>query len=454
MAGPSLTFRAGGARFAVPAASVREVARVPRLTRVPHAPPSLIGLGNFRGTVLPVLSLAALLARPRGDEAHVLLVEDGERVGIAVDVVEGIARAADAAEPVALASLIAAGFARVERRAGRAIVAGARTAGRRDEIPLLVFAVGAQDFALPVGAVEAVLRLPRDVTVLPQADAAVVGSMSVRNRLLPLLSLAALLGLGATAAGARTPVIVVRIGAHRFGLVVDAMRAIERVPESDLDAVPAVFNRGGAEARIQAIGRLDGGRRLVSVLAVEHLLSDTLTARLLRSSGEMPDAAPATDAPAERFLAFRVGDGAFGLPVAAIDEVAPVPDRLTRLPNAPAFVQGVMNLRGAVVPVVDQVRRFDGVAARGAKRRIIVVRAGATRIGFIVDAAPEVLRVPASALCEAPELGGAETRVFERVAALGDDARIVLILSPRELLDGAERDMLAALRPEGAVAQS
>lgn len=456
MAGePSLTFRVDGARFAIPAASVREVARVPRLTRVPHAPASLIGIGNFRGAVLPVLSFATLLTRPRGDEARILLVEDGDPVGIAVDAVEGIAGEADvAAEPVALAPLIAASFARAAgRRGARGGLAAAQVTERRDEIPLLVFAVGGQEFALPLGAVEEVLRLPRDVTLLPQAEAAVVGSIALRDTVLPLLSLAALLALPGAAAGARTPVIVVRIGAHRFGLVVDAMRAVERVPESGVDAVPAVFNRGGAEARIQAICRLDGGRRLISVLAVDHVLSDALTARLLQSSEEKPVVANARDEPAEHVLLFRVGDGEFGLPVAAIEDVVQVPETLTRLPKAPAFVQGVMNLRGAVVPVVDQVRRFSGVAARGAKRRVIVVRLGAMRVGFTVDAAPEVLRVPVSALRDAPELGGAETRVFERVANFADDQRIVLIVSPRELLDRTEQDMLAAFRPEGAVIQ-
>lgn len=453
---PSLTFRVDGARFAIPAASVREVARVPRLTRVPHAPASLIGIGNFRGAVLPVLSFAALVARPRGDEARILLVEDSDPVGIAVDSIDGIAGEADAAaEQVALAPLIAASFARAaERRAARGCIAAAQVTERRDEIPLLVFAVGGQEFALPLGAVEEVLRLPRNVTVLPQAEAAVVGSIAVRDTLLPLISLAALLALPGATAGARTPVIVVRIGAHRFGLVVDAMRATERVPESGVDAVPAVFNRGGGEARIQAICRLDGARRLVSVLAVDHLLSDALTARLLQSREEKPVMANARDEPVEQFLLFRVGDGEFGLPVAAIDEVVQVPETLTRLPKAPAFVQGVMNLRGAVVPVLDQVRRFSGVAARGARRRIIVVRVGATRVGFTVDAAPEVLRVPASALRDAPELSGAETRVFERVANLADEQRIVLIVSPRDLLDHAEQEVLAALGSKGVAARS
>ena len=60
-----------------------------------------------------------------------------------------------------------------------------------------------------------------------------------------------------------------------------------------------------------------------------------------------------------QFVVFRLGDDEFGLPIEAVDEVARVPDQITRLPKTPKFLEGVVNLRGEVLPVVDQRRRFD-----------------------------------------------------------------------------------------------
>ena len=60
-----LTFKSEGHFYALPAASVSEVARMPPLARVPQAPPSLLGLANLRGSVLPVASVRALLGRAR-----------------------------------------------------------------------------------------------------------------------------------------------------------------------------------------------------------------------------------------------------------------------------------------------------------------------------------------------------------------------------------------------------
>ena len=453
------SFRISGQRFGVPAGRVREVARMPRLARVPHAPPSLLGLANFRGAVLPVLSFASLTDQPRGREARVILLNGIDPVGIAVDEVNALVGRDDTAVREAdIDSLVAAGLGgqAARRSHGMGSTATATAAApQAEEVPLVVFALGNQEFALPLGAVEEIVRLPAEVALMPLSDSVVLGSISVRGALLPLLSLEALLALPAHADRSRARIIIVRIGIHRVGLVVDAMRAIVRVAESQIDPVPTVLSRGSAETRIQAICRLEGGQRLVSVLAVEHLLREDITARLLQAGKEQDVMAEERgDAASEQFLLFRIGDDEFGLPIASVEEVAPLPPKLTRLPKAPAFIQGLMNLRGNVVPVIDQVRRFSGAAASGRKRRVIVVRIDALQAGFIVDAVSEVLRIPVGALRPAPELGTDGTRVFERVANLEQEQRIVLIVSPRELLDRAERDLLAALGKKGAVAIS
>ena len=66
-----------------------------------------------------------------------------------------------------------------------------------------------------------------------------------------------------------------------------------------------------------------------------------------------------SDADELRFLVFRLDDDEFALPIEAVDEVARVPDQITRLPKTPKFLEGVVNLRGEVLPVIDQRRRFD-----------------------------------------------------------------------------------------------
>jgi len=458
--GRLLTFRVADVRFAVPASAVREVVRRPKAVRVPHAPPGIVGLVNLRGNVLPLVALGALIDKPVTSDGRVIVLAQGDPVGILVDEVSAMvgqqSESAVDAQLIDLPALMlkALGPARPgPRSAGMgAVTATARAAATADEVVLLAFVVSEQEYALPLEQIEEVTRLPDDITLLPKANAVVVGTIARHGKLLPLLSLRLLLGLKEMSSDQRPRVVIVRIGSHRVGLVVDAVSAILRLDESVIDPVPAVLSRGSGEARIQAICRLDGGKRLVSVLAADHLIRDDLTSQLIqKSDGEGDDmASEAESAGTEQFLVFRLGEQDFGLPIGAVTEVTMLPEKLTRLPKAPAFVEGVMNLRGQVIPIIDQRRRFLGDAASGKRRRVVVVSLGDIQVGLVVDAVSEVLRVPADALRAAPELGSEGTRVFDRVADFGEG--MILIVEPRELVDRAERDMLAAMTGKGEAA--
>ena len=447
-----LTFRVADRCFAVPAAAVREVVRPPRTTRVPHAPDSLIGLANLRGNVLPVVALATLIDREATTAGRVIVLERENPVGLLVDEVSGVVEnGAGEAEALDLDSLLAMAFSahaatrpKALRSASQAVE---RDTVRADEVVLLAFALGRQEYALPIGQIDEVMTLPNDITLVPKSGAAALGTVARHGRLLPLLSLRSLLGLPSAETGRTARVLIARIGAHTVGLVVDAVRSILRVAESEIDPVPVVLSRGGAEARIQAICRTDGGSRLVSILATENLLQADLTNRLLQGSNVegMAMADKASQVATEQFLIFRVGEQDFGMPIAAVREVASLPGKLTRIPRAPAFVEGLMSLRGQVIPVIDQGRRFDGDAVAAGRRRVIVTEVGGSEAGFLVDQVSEVRRIPTEALGAAPEFAGDRARLFVRVANLEDDGRMILIVEPRELLDSAERDLLAAM---------
>ena len=125
--------------------------------------------------------------------------------------------------------------------------------------------------------------------------------------------------------------------------------------------------------------------------------------------------------------------------VVAVQEIVRVPDELTRIPRAPAFVEGVINLRGVVLPVIDQRRRFNlAQADRSDRQRIMVFTVRGVQTGFIVDSVSEVMRISAKAIGEAPNLSDAQTRLIRRVANLESQKRMVLLLDTMQLLDTQE----------------
>lgn len=459
-----LTFEAGGQSLAIAADEVAEVVSAPRVTRVPLAPASLQGLANLRGKVVPILSVEALLGgAPGAAPARVIVLSGDDPVGLAVDRVSAMRDVATAGSLDGLAELVEtdSGPTRLLQRGPllEAALAGlrARSAVERRsagpgaepvpaesaDVAFLQFELAGQAYALPLEQVREVTLAPAQTTVLPQTDVMMLGVMPLRGDLLPLISMRALLGLPPKPSIAGDRVVVARLGEASLGLVVDGVRAILRVRKQDVGAVPSVLNRGAGEARIDAIVRTSSG--LVSVLATERVFLEETVAQIIAEGGGRETATDQQEGAGavEQFVLFRLADEAYGLPVAAVREVVRLPDTVTRVPRAPDFVAGVMNHRGAVVPLIDQRRRFAVAGEAAARqRRVIVANVDDLIAGFIVDAVQQILNVPAEALRPAPDLAAAEAPLFDRIATLDLDGRLVLLVDPRQLLDQAERDIV------------
>lgn len=479
-----LTFRVDRRLYALPADEVSEVIRMPAAARVPQSPKSLLGVANLRGSVVPLASLRRLLGlddlRVSAD-ARAIVLDGAAPVALAVDGVDALV-ALDAAQVESRQAQLAADEGEVLRGAfqtgaGRDVAkildikrlleaeftprARASKAANALHMPalehkadaardlmLVSFEVAGQEFGFPVEAVNEILPAPSNLALAPRAEAVVLGVAAFRNTLLPLLSLRGLLGFAETAATGLEKVVVVAVSGVLVGLVVDRARSIVAIDPAAIDPTPKVLAaRAGGETQIKAIARLDGGRRLISILDTATLFREDVMQRLVGAAevGKASTTGQGAEEAAEiQYLVFRLGDEEFGLPISAVDEVARAPDQITRVPKTPKFLEGVINLRGEVLPVVDQRRRFDLPVFSGDKlrRRLVVVRSERHRAGLIVDSVSEVLRTRADAIEPAPDLTGEEVRLVDGVVNFAHSGRLVLLLDPTELLSRAERSLL------------
>jgi purine-binding chemotaxis protein CheW len=485
-----LIFQLAGESFALRLASVAEIIRLPDLAHMPLVPPSLLGLANLRGIVLPVISLRALLQLPdieANEQTRVIVMRGDAAVGFVVDrvdrllalaghqlehddagagttdpaLLDGTIKGSEGQSTIKLLNgsrLLSGQFARLgvstTRTASRSPIAvgGSAAAPVQALISLLSFRLGEQEYALPLDRVREIVPLPDHIPALPRPETAVLGVITLRDRLLPLVSLRALLGMAANGGhGSRGKVVVVSLGNGAVGVVVDATREILRVDPDIIDPAPALLTRGDGDAEIASICRLEDGRRLVALLSPDRLFRSELVRRILAEQAGAGETEPQSEAKVmadEQFIIFRLGDQDYGIPIAAVSEIARQPDHITRLPKAPAFIDGVMNLRGSVVPIVDLRRRFDlSMTEPAGSRRILVVAIGAVVAGFLVDSVSEILKVQIDAIQPAPELSPDQMRLISRVINLEARGRMVLLVDPAQLLDQVEADVLAEFRP-------
>ena len=156
------------------------------------------------------------------------------------------------------------------------------------------------------------------------------------------------------------------------------------------------------------------------------------TATATAEGGTVTEAAPA------QFLTFWLGDEVFGMDIRTVREIIQC-GPTTTLPLMPDFVRGVINLRGAVVPVIDLQARFGRPAAKIGKKSCIVVfdalRGGErTELGLLVDAVSEVIKIGAAQIEPPPDFGATVRRDFIRgMGKVGQ--RFVIILEPDRALD-------------------
>jgi purine-binding chemotaxis protein CheW len=487
-----LTFRVDSQLYALRSEEVSEVIRVPTLARVPQGPAALLGVANLRGAVLPVAGLRELLGKPpapAASAARAIVLDLGAAVALLVDSVETLESASAAqletrqndlgaegaerllgafsfgpAKSVAkildIKAMLASAFANrtASRQAQRATGLPASVAGRTPSAvkteTLVTFEVAGQEFALPLEVVQEILPAPSAITFVARADSVVLGITSVRGALLPLLSLRGLLGLtAANAANDRQKVIVTKVGGARVGLLADRARAIVAADPALVDPVPPVLAaRVGGESRIKAIFRGEGGHRLISILSPEQLFREDVMQRLAAGNhapAVQGSASTAAAAVESIFLVFRLGDVEFGLPIDTIVEVAQVPAQITRVPKTPKFLDGVINLRGEVLPVIDQRRRFEMPRLEHAEgRKLVVIKTERHRAGIIVDSVSDVLRTRPESIEPPPDLTDQISRLVRGVINLPQSDRIVLLLDPTELLTRAEQGLLDKFQSE------
>ncbi len=142
-----------------------------------------------------------------------------------------------------------------------------------------------------------------------------------------------------------------------------------------------------------------------------------------------------------QFVSFTIGNEEYAVNILQVQEILKMME-ITAIPQTPAFIEGIVNLRGKVVPVINLRTKLNlDKIEYDHNTRIIVVNINDKTIGFIVDNVREVLRIPKSITELPPQLvNGINTEYFSSIAKL--ENRLIIILNIDNLLSKDEIDKL------------
>jgi purine-binding chemotaxis protein CheW len=322
-----------------------------------------------------------------------------------------------------------------------------------DERQLVSFEVADQEYAIAIEEVQEIVQVPDEIVHVPHSRSHVLGLMTLRSRILPLVNLRRVFSLPDRPVDEKSRIVVLTLGSASVGVVVDGVREVLRVSAAGIDAMPPLLARDGDSAEITGICRLDDGKRLVSIVAASNLFDHSSVKEALNQVKNHEQEGEDTDSnrvdgidDVEQMVVFRLDKEEFGVPIASIQEIVRVPEEMTRVPDTPVWVEGVINLRGTVLPVVDLRTRMGlSKAEKSDRQRIMVFLLGGTRTGFVVDQVAEVLRIPKNVIEPAPRLSSDQGVLLSRMANLEKAKRMIQLLDPAHLVEGPKLAELASV---------
>lgn len=483
------TFVLGGEEFALPALAIREVVAYPdRVTRMPLSPGYLDGIFTLRGTAIPVVNLARIFD-PAAPASHAgqkvaILDHDDVQVGLVFDatgevmrvrpeqrstvsyrdtgagsgsgtsaVIGGTISLADGAR--LLQVLTPSALVRIDNVPQVRSMAAATRAAERTRFlrhaearKCLCFTAGGIAFALPMAAVQEIIRVPELKTSV-MLGGLCRGWINFRGRATGVVDFATLMQCppGDGADGARR-ILVVRIGDELLGLMVDTVDTIVPYFDSELLPIPLLGTQRGAMFR-GCLPRgdaadtlfLDHDRIFASAELVElcaghrRIYQDEAEREVEREAGR--NAHHAAAARRQVYLAFGLGSP-WATDIRQVREIVPCPERMTRPPGTADCVHGMLNLRQKMISVID-LRRLYGMPPLDdpADRRILVLERGEERYGVIVDRVDSIVHLPDSARRPSPKLMRAQGGAPD----MRSDVNEVLEVAEGEVLSLFDREV-------------
>ena len=146
------------------------------------------------------------------------------------------------------------------------------------------------------------------------------------------------------------------------------------------------------------------------------------------------------DTQKDKYLTFTLGEELYGIDIRAVIEIIGIMP-ITKVPEVPAYVQGIINLRGKIIPVVDMRLRFGQEYRPYSDRTcVIIISVNDVLIGLIIDGVSEVLTIPENSIVPPPELKSVRNRYVKNIGKLSEE-KVVLLLDWKKLFSTEDEEI-------------
>lgn len=277
----------------------------------------------------------------------------------------------------------------------------------------LFFKAGDERFALDIEILKELIFVS-EITSVANSDA--LGIITLRDEVISLFDMNSLLGFPFKEIDEKSRIIIVYHDKKQVSFLVDEVEGVKNIEISNIEEMPGEI--------IDAIYKEKDD--IVSVISSDYLRK---LVREYSIEDDNEEEAQKENSVSE-VAVFKIGKEEFAFDIEEVQEIIKY-ENITPIPEAPEFVEGVLNLRGAVIPVVNLPDRLGFKSEITDKTKIIICAVNDENIGFIVDDVSEILFVEDKYISKAVN----EESLFDEVINLNNGERVILKIKAKNILD-------------------
>lgn len=463
-----VTFKINDIEYALPVSYVKEIIRIPYMIKPPNAQKEIIGICYLRGDILPIIDTEMLfngtLSEQKENSRVIVLDNNKQRVGLLSDKVsevisityddikevpsnigrieriylDGIVIKDNGKRVIILLNIegiLKPG--RYETDAADQIYDIAKTESTKqqdtEEDQILLFSMDSVEYGISISHVNEIIRLPKLINS-PYAPSYVEGVFAIRNKVIPLINLGKYLNINEHKPNETDKVIILNLEGTLIGFLVENVSRIIAVKK---EFIFDNTQKEGFSKYIKEFVSAGNDKRLIQVLDIykmkdlweyKEIINDLKTDYNQRDTENKNEF--------EHIVIFKLDNQEYGVNIGYVNEIRRI-NEITRLPKAPYFIDGMIDLREEILPIINLKKMFDmqGVYTH-IENKIVVAEYENRKVGILIDGTSGIMKLPKNNIEDAPIIQNDSKykNYIYKVAKFNNNDRNIIILNFPEIL--------------------
>ncbi|NOV93246.1 chemotaxis protein CheW [Clostridium saccharobutylicum] len=307
---------------------------------------------------------------------------------------------------------------------------------------LIIFSINDVEYAFHISEIKEVIRIPNVVKV-PNSSDFIEGIISLRNELIGVVNLAKIINIDSESISKDRSILIVNTGNLIYGVIVDKVSEVKLVSKKDLLKPWQVV--GNIDVKIvKEFANMDNGKRVVTILDPYNILNleeiqwnfkvneitEIVSNNYNKSTLDLKKII-------KSIVIFKIENEEYGISIDFVQEINTI-NKITSFPNRQNAVEGLINLRGDMIPLIN-LRTLFGleIQSKDSYFKTLIVKINNKKVGIRIDSASEVLNLSEDIFQDYFEDLNADNnrRYVEGIIKPNDGKRIILYLNINEILD-------------------